>query len=202
MQPFESQADLVQKLDGTICYHKDVPVYVRAYNDGIKNEAVITPLNDKFFTYDIDVTDDSFRNGPYRLGYLNYDDQCLFVQRRPQRQYKFGLAAKALSFKKPKGGVKLAHLFPWSLDRMLRGSYPSIDEALKYMREYPFAQSKAFDRDYCFQRIDEKIIGIFYKELCLASSTTGDKFYLMDHLPYASFHAPKLQQWGLINNAD
>lgn len=160
------------RLDKTVCYYKDIPVYVCVDPNFPVNQIHIESFSDvvirkagnaKNKRKIIDVTDEEFFPQPRRLGYINYSpDLCVYSYRLPERRPRQGLTIQSLGYTKNIGVPSENLFFSTATDKMLKGEYPSLftcrESLLNSKTTYPknTLLQMAFDYDFAIS-VDDVI---------------------------------------------
>lgn len=164
---FDTREEAAMRLDGTVILGPRGPVYVRE----MRSEKLVRyrELDERGGLRDEEITGDlskGFCIKPFPLGYVNWRDSCLYLQRMPVRKYKQGLHDLAISVVNNGG-----HGVRWRLNRlyeepgffsMCKGGYPSLEEVVMMMGSGNYL-SRAFDREWALGFRDGKSHTLFYK---------------------------------------
>lgn len=150
---FDNLNDVTNKFVGTICYHKDEPVYINTafHADHDPKQFMMSVKKLGKEAEIIDVHDPDFRYRDYNLGYCN-GHTATWWYRRPSRQYQQGLKAEQMRFytETGLGTPKVSFSFLKMYVDMLKNKYISFEEAQKLTRDgkMPIA---AWNRDFAVQ---------------------------------------------------
>lgn len=147
---FDNLNDVTSKFVGTICYHKDEPVYVKTafHGDDDPKQFILSLARLSDNSEIVEVHDPEFRYRDYNLGYCNHDTATWWY-RRPSRQYQQGLKPEQMRFytETGYGQPKSNFSFIKPYVDMLKNKYMGFEEAVQLTRDgkMPIA---AWNRDF------------------------------------------------------
>ena len=164
-----SQEDTYRKLNGTVCFIKNEPVFVQVNRNFPTNTIHWTLFSEyiKKMRADIDktilVTDKEFSVVSPRLGYVNIDNTTEYAVRMSMRTSAQGLMYKNINTSGMTRSQARENLFySMGFIKMLKNEYPSFNEALTQVVERS-RKSCAFSKDYAVSRIDPHNVGLYFK---------------------------------------
>lgn len=193
---YDNLQDAARYLNGTICYWQGEPFYVDEISlaaDGRAFQAVgrSLPLNVGNHV-SANIADPGFNAFKYQLGYCNQrKGQAIYITRRPARIQSQGLISANLAVN-PGSGTRFASrddMRNWVNDAgfvsMLKGEYPTMEEARAKMMADKDLKSIAFDKHICLRRHDSfsNLFYLSYKGEDISWSEDG-AFVLPDEYTY------------------
>lgn len=165
-------------------------VRVKATNDIV----IVTNVNDNFVcrveTLEGDVLDihiDHLNLKPPRLGYINRNNDCIYVVRMPKRQdWKQGSRYENLTAINDHGSASTRFQYR-DLVEMIKGSFPSVKECFKRVSTGK-RTAMAFDYDfgfkYCEEDKGERCVYVLYGGMGIVGTYNGSQFKLDDQYKY------------------
>lgn len=150
--------DLMTIFSDTVIRYQKKPVYVTGVSP-MKNLLIID-LEDmkKKEQKEVSLSDPAFDFSPVPLGFCNHNNDAVFLQRIPKRQYKQGLSKNSLFVKEITDDVSVESLSTLkqakgrSLAHCINGTYPSFTTVIKHIlkgacRSMAFSRNLAVDSD-------------------------------------------------------
>lgn len=195
---YDNANDANRYLAGTIAYWDNEPVYVSSVERRRSPEgpyalmALVTNLPIKLGgEFYINISDPRFNCMKYQLGYCNTREHgAVYITRRPARIQSQGICGANLSVRGHVGGIRDRDLFPTLIRdagfvSMLKGEYPSVDEARKLLHENRNLNSVAFEKNLGFKRHKRfsNLLFLIYKGDDVAYSDSGE-FTLPEEFRY------------------
>lgn len=156
------EQDYEARLNGGIVFYKKKPVYVYATNSG-KIELFTFPENERIGV--VAPQDENLDISAPKLGFVNIGGKAVYCYRKPLRQYKQSLQTNSIATFTPlrKEPTSVSDIFQTKqFAEMLMGKYPSLDVALKFVKEKKKG-SMAFNRNMCVSRDSFDIFHVFFK---------------------------------------
>jgi len=193
---YDNQNDAMRYLGGTVCYWQGEPFYVDEIGlapDGQGFQAIgrYLPLNlDR--PARAPIADPGFNAFRYQLGYCNQGNgRASYITRRPARIQSQGIVAPNLAVNRGNGTMiaNREDMRQWVNDpgfvSMLKGEYPTLEEARKKLMEDKGVKSVAFDKHICLRRHDSfsNLFYLSYKGEDVSWSDDG-AFVLPDEFTY------------------
>jgi len=165
---YESSEDVRTRLNASVVFYNNKPVYL--YNRDERLDLcifarfILQPEEPKFIIHS---SDELLDVSAKPLGWINFQDSCLFAVRRPVRKplQGIGSANTKVYFFPEEGSSRLSEEVLLSADfgKMLLGIYPSMDQAILISKNNG---SCAFSRNFAiFLRNDLKLLA--YKKNCI-----------------------------------
>lgn len=158
--------DLQARLDSTICRYRGLPYYVRYAGPGLLNLYALQKVNNRHDAdFVINSNDPDFDISTIPMGYVQYTNTLVYyVSRRPQRMYKQGVSADALSFTDLRGGIVSGSAFSKQFENMVMGNYSSLNQVQKAFKDAEVDMELAISRD-CALKLNHKIriVSVFFK---------------------------------------
>lgn len=166
--PYIRQDDVYMRLHHTYCMYDGKPVFVNVNVGYTIGEVIIYPPGDLSATKAkvVNITDDKFKFVFPELGYFNYKNRAVYLVRRPDRNQRQGLdlaTCTVIVHNQNDSGLPpsvSAILSSENFIPNLEGIYPSLQEALKLLKED--AQSVAISKRVAIGYIGRNLLGLFY----------------------------------------
>lgn len=140
---FTSRHDVCMRLNNTICFLDDEPIYITCregddYADA--NDVKYTPMDNLAGRKKtVNVGDERFSYKARPLGYVNHPQLgMIWVSRIPYRQQKAGISFDSLIYTNTGGDVRnmgAMYMLCTAGREMLKNIYPDVDEALERMNK-------------------------------------------------------------------
>lgn len=171
--------DLSQRLDSSVCRYKGIPYFVRYAG---KNTLTLYDLchpNEKA-VMEIKSNDPYFDISTIPLGYYQVEkNRVVYITRRPYRRYKQGIDADMLNMFSLRENRSLGHAFsifhPGFRD-MIMGDYPSVENALRDLRNSKVKMEMAISREAALEWVPElRVIHVFYKNTLVGWIPEGSR---------------------------
>lgn len=174
---YETLEEITTRLKGSVVIYDGDPVYVVDVGQVGPGDpadvarvyiAPLPILPGKEYTKEMCerkfITSKKFDLRPFKMGFMNYEGEAVYLSRIPQRQYTQGLKNNTLRAAMPSGkpfkgfgSVVTAQAF---VD-CIKGKYPSIQEAMR-----TGASSVALSRDFAFTRDEDlNLLILNYKDV-------------------------------------
>lgn len=163
-----SQKDLCDRLHGTICRYKDVPVGVQFVTT---NCLMLTDVVTGELVAKISPTDPDFDISSPELGYMNYANKdfklnVVYVSRQPIRRYRQGLYLQCCEFNTIDGGVQRS---PYGMNyfglqgfkNMIMDIYPPLSQARSMLNEGDV--EVAISKEIALKKIDSGLHLVYFK---------------------------------------
>jgi len=168
---YDNINDAARYLNGTICYWKGEPFYVDEMANDVEGglEAIgrTLPLQ-RGNAVRANIASPDFNAFKYQLGYCNRaNGKAAYITRRPARIQSQGLVPSnlAVNFGDGTRFASRDDLRNWVSDPgfvdMLKGVYPTMEEARAKMMADKTIKSVAFDKHICLRR-HESFTNLFY----------------------------------------
>lgn len=158
---YDNAQDANRYLSNTVCYWAGEPVYVAecraSRNDRNAIEAYVYKLPYGFSEgFYCNIGDERFNAFKFRLGYINHNNNVVYMSRRPARIQSQGLCSNNVNIR---GSLNGRHRDDFNdlvrskgLTDMLMGKYPTLDEARKTLLEKSDVRAVAFSREFAIKR--------------------------------------------------
>lgn len=207
---FLNYQDTVMRLQRTICMYRDKPMYVyvdeiedRDKYDNTLNLYPLCPngLRSSKATI-IKVTDKEFSYKEMPLGYILFEDECVYLTRNPDRKNNQGLHPNVL-YTDP--GFRNYNSNSWfksvGMENCIMGTHPSYKEALILLdstNAYSYSMVP-FHRHFAVGFLDSRrrTKGIFCRGRLVATYDLNGSAKLLE-APDASFIRPLLEKLGVL----
>lgn len=173
--------DLDLRLNNTICRYKGHPYYVQTGRaDGRNSYPKISlykldgtmsrPIN-------VDHTSDEFDDSSPPLGYMNYNNQAIYLKRVPHRLQNQGVRQESImSIPSTRG-----HWFTSvSMESCILGRYPSQDQAMSTLQDAGSPYGVAIHRHIALSWIDSRTLGLYYKARLIATKIYGSDWSYLE----------------------
>lgn len=154
---FDNLEDVSGKFVGTICYYGKDPILIETAQKTVVKDAIGFQLlarnGTKLFEFLVD--DKEFRFRDFAVGYANHNSGAVWWYRKPVKQFRQGLRKDQMFHRQTvnNNGVGIDFGYSRSVIAMLRNEYPSLEAAMKAVRdgaapEIGFFGSKAFHPNF------------------------------------------------------
>lgn len=155
-QAFESQRDVQRRLDDTICFYKNKPVWCAYVGGNMFQLFSFTPkggANDALEQH-VDYTDPDFSYTIPTIGYVNSDKRARYLKRVPLRNQRYGLPIDALRWSDQQNLADRNSIVGNDyVAKMLMNDYPSLEEAMRLVSKGK-RESCAFCKQYAVAYLD------------------------------------------------
>lgn len=159
---YDNANDAHRYLNNTVCMFDGKPVYVaecrrnRDNRNGIDVIAYPIPYTGLDAAFVIDLADARFNAMKFKLGYMQYGDDVVYLSRRPSRIQSQGLCGSNVTVRgnrdlNGRGGFNVV-VREKGFSDMMTGEYKTPDEARKMLTENPRLRAVPISRDIALKR--------------------------------------------------
>lgn len=169
---YDSNERKARRLGSTVCKYDGEPVYVmtglhvRGKQQTLEDEVYIAPLGKSTNPYDesgwklVKYTDDKFSYQSVELGYCNYKESAVYLQRTPHRQMYQGISGYNI---RNNSGVDTYGLIQTdAMEKCIKGDYPNFWEALENVLNGH--RSCAWSREFAVHNRGRDRIVLLYRD--------------------------------------
>lgn len=198
----ENKRDLSARLNGTICLHKGVPVYVFIEEldpiEMVKIKPIEFTLSGSHKYKTVSYLDPDFSYKPFDLGFCNHPslNDCVFTFRTGLRGTSQGLTTRTCMYSYPNNErihrAENAIVYHKAFKNTILNKYPSIKECLEVLdtrRSKPVTlldveydtnkRSMAFHRNFCLRRECHDYYDVWFTNRIRVGTMKRDNFYLI-----------------------
>lgn len=193
---YETVDEIKARLEGTVVMYDNQPVYIQKVSLPDREDADEKKEIARVYFHELplNVREDAPAGGkairkflsskkfdltPFKMGYMNYKGNAVYVDRTPVRQYKQGLSAGTANMSDvtgmPAQGISFSHLIasPSFVD-MVHNKYPRFQDVGDMIDNK--TKSVAISRNFAFM-IDNDLEALFlyHKSIKCGFSLRGDK---------------------------
>lgn len=196
---YENAAEAEHRLYGTVIMYDGKPVYCAGVQGVGANGALLKlnylPLQKGGRALGDDATIDMSAPGlqvrELRFGYMNSPKNAYYIVRNPNRHFKQGVTQNSLYSEPVEGDEGRAAYMtfgamlqePGFVD-MMRGVYPTPEQAIDKLLSTRDIKAVAFTRDLCIRRDFGDLISLMFKNDKVAWSEDGRRFKLAEDFKY------------------
>lgn len=163
---YTRREDVQMRLGGSVVRYKGEPVQCESTGSG-------DGLSVNLYTFDsikrgeppftkVHSSDIELDIRSPRLGYGTYKKRAVYLSRRPERRQKQGLTTGCISVSAPSGLFSTREVgdlfFSDTLVNIIKGKYPTYDEALWTLQKGSSWRGMAFSYDLCLRKDDMDIL--------------------------------------------
>lgn len=181
-EPFIDLADTRQRIHRTICMYDGKPMYVSVMDVDLVG---LYPLRrERGEPNHVRVTDKKFSYKSVPLGYINYQNNALYVMRIPARQTRAGISPENLTTipQVPTEDFFLTKAF----EDCILGKHPGLRTAVKSLLDVK-AASVAVHRHVALSWYTKDFLRVQYRGTDVGKFDVQNNMFIFNNTPWRSF---------------